>query len=98
VDLAGHPSILRVPAREIAPDNDLGDRLVTRNVGELSAYEIDLALNAGVAVGNRWIAAGLVRAAALNLCGETRIANALEGECRFASLDAAQNTGRAAIA
>ena len=29
VDLPGHPAIKRMPARELAPDSDLGDRLVT---------------------------------------------------------------------
>ena len=33
VDLPNHAAITRVPAREIAPDNDLGERLVTRAVG-----------------------------------------------------------------
>ena len=32
VDLPGHPSVVRVPARSLAPDSDLGDRLVTRGV------------------------------------------------------------------
>ena len=36
VDLPSHPSIMRIPAREIAPDSDLLDLPVTRNVGSLS--------------------------------------------------------------
>ena len=36
VDLPGHPNIIRVRARNLAPDSDLGDRLVTQGVGELS--------------------------------------------------------------
>ena len=35
VDLPGHPGVVRVPARDLAPDSDLGDRLVTQGVGEL---------------------------------------------------------------
>ena len=35
VDLPGHPNILRVPARSLAPDSDLGDQFVTQGVGEL---------------------------------------------------------------
>ena len=31
------PSVIRVPARSLAPDSDLGDRLVTQAVGELSS-------------------------------------------------------------
>src|SRR5207253_4439685 len=41
VDLPGHPSISRVPARELAPDSDLGARLVTQDGGELSDGEIE---------------------------------------------------------
>ena len=35
VDLPGHPAIVRVPARELAPDSDLGDHAVTQAVGSL---------------------------------------------------------------
>src|SRR5437588_1362537 len=47
VDLAGHPAIVRCPARDVQPDSDLGARLVTREVGNLSKDEIDAALEAG---------------------------------------------------
>jgi ApbE superfamily uncharacterized protein (UPF0280 family) len=73
VDLPRHPAVTRVPARDLAPDSDLGDRLVTREVGELCAEEITAALDAGVAKAEALIAAGLIRAAALHLQGETRI-------------------------
>jgi uncharacterized protein len=73
VDLPGHPGIVRVPAREIAPDSDLGDRLVTRGVGRLRPAEIDAALAAGAEIAEGLIDHGVIRAAALNLCGETRI-------------------------
>jgi hypothetical protein len=73
VDLPGHPAIARVPAREIVPDSDLGQRLVTRNVGRLTEAEVAEALASGEAVANELIARGVVRAAALNLCGETRV-------------------------
>jgi uncharacterized protein len=71
VDLPGHPNVLRVPAREVAPDNDLGDRLVTQAVGELTTGEISAALHAGEAVSRALLSAGLIRAAALHLRGET---------------------------
>jgi hypothetical protein len=73
VDLPGHPSIVRIPARDVAPDSDLGDRRVTQEVGELSRGEIAAALDAGVAVARRLLLGGLIRAAALRLCGETRL-------------------------
>jgi ApbE superfamily uncharacterized protein (UPF0280 family) len=73
VDLPGHPSIVRVPARDLVPDSDLGDRLVTQGVGELSKCDIAAALDAGVAVAQSLMSEGLIRSAALNVCGETNI-------------------------
>lgn len=73
VDLPGHPRIGRVRACELAPDSDLGERLVTQSVGELALNEIDDALSPGIRVAESLLVAGLVRAAALNLQGETRI-------------------------
>jgi hypothetical protein len=72
VDLPGHPAIERIPARELQPDSDLGDRPVTRGIGPLAPAEIDAALAAGAAVADTLIARGLTRAAALHLAGETR--------------------------
>jgi len=77
VDLPGHPSVERVPACELAPDSDLGERLVTQSVGELTREEIIEALAAGISVAQSLQAAGLIRSAALNLHGETRVAGAI---------------------
>ena len=41
------PTVLRVPARELAPDNDLGDRLVTQDVGASSPEKSPTALSVG---------------------------------------------------
>jgi ApbE superfamily uncharacterized protein (UPF0280 family) len=73
VDLAHHPAIVRVPACDLAPDSDLGDLLVTRGVGALTAAEIDAALAAGVAVAEGLVQRGLIAGAALHLAGETRV-------------------------
>jgi len=73
VNLPGHPSIQRIPAREIAPDSDLGDRLVTQAVGPLKPHEVDQALTAGVTTATTLLAEGLIRAAALHLSGQTRM-------------------------
>jgi uncharacterized protein len=73
VDLPAHPAIDRVPACELVPDSDLGSRLVTQNVGPLSEREIEFALSRGSAVARSFVARGLMLAAALNLCGETRV-------------------------
>src|SRR5258708_14478124 len=46
VDLPGHPAITRRRASDLQPDSDLGARLVTRDVGRLSAAQIDRARDA----------------------------------------------------
>lgn len=73
VDLPGHPAVTRVPAQAIQPDNDLGERPVTRGVGPLAPNEIAAALDAGVALSERLVGEGRITAAALHLAGETRI-------------------------
>src|SRR5215213_3229488 len=70
VDLPGHPAIIRCPARDLQPDSDLGARLVTREVGDLSCSEIGDALAAGAASARKLLAAGLIDGAALRLDGE----------------------------
>jgi len=76
VDLPNHPAIIRCPANELQSDSDLGSRLVTRDVGGLSAGEIEEALAAGEARARELFATGLIDAAALCLLGETRIVGA----------------------
>jgi len=71
VDLPGHPAIARCPACDLQPDSDLGARLVTRGVGELSECEVQDALESGAACARRLLAAGLIEGAALRLQGET---------------------------
>jgi ApbE superfamily uncharacterized protein (UPF0280 family) len=73
VDLPGHPEIQRLPAQGLKPDSDLGDSLVTQGVGELSCYEVESALDAGIVVARRLLEDGLIRSAALHLRGETRV-------------------------
>jgi len=73
VDLPGHPSIVRVPARSLDPDSDLGDRLVTQAVGKLSCAEIAAALDSGAVVAHSLLGRGLIRSAALHLQGDTRV-------------------------
>jgi uncharacterized protein len=70
VDLPGHPAIVRCPAHDLQPDSDLGARLVTRGVGELSAADIARALEAGADSARELLAAGLIDGAALRLYGE----------------------------
>ena len=73
VDLPGHPAVLRCPAHDLQPDSDLGARLVTREVGDLSHYEIEQALEAGADKARALLRLRLIESAALRLHGETRI-------------------------
>lgn len=73
VDLPDHPSVVRRPANEIQPDNDLGARLVTREVRELPLSDIKIALDSGADVARLLLRFGLIDGAALHLQGETRV-------------------------
>lgn len=73
VDLPDHPSVVRCPANEIQPDNDLGARLVTREVRELPLSDIKIALDSGADVARLLLRSGLIDGAALHLQGETRV-------------------------
>jgi ApbE superfamily uncharacterized protein (UPF0280 family) len=74
VDLPGHPSVMRLPARTLQPDSDLGDRLVTRQVVALGEADRRAALAAGAACAEGLIARGLILGAAVHLQGETAVA------------------------
>jgi hypothetical protein len=73
VDLPGHPAIRRIPANEIDPDSDLGDRPVTLNVGRLFESDIRVALQAGAAKAEALRQAGLIFGAVLLLRGHSKI-------------------------
>ena len=70
VDLPGHPAIVRQPANELQPDSDLGARLVTRHVGELSQSDIAAALESGAECARQLLDHGLIEGAVLQLCGD----------------------------
>jgi hypothetical protein len=70
VDLPGHPAITRQRANELQPDSDLGARLVTRAVGELSPAEIAAALESGAECARQLFDRGLIESAVLRLCGD----------------------------
>ncbi|WBL81691.1 UPF0280 family protein [Bradyrhizobium xenonodulans] len=70
VDLPGHSAIIRHPANELQPDSDLGARLVTRGVGELSQNEIAAALESGSECARQLFDRGLIEGAVLQLCGD----------------------------
>jgi len=70
VDLPGHPGIIRQPANELQPDSDLGSRLVTRNVSQLSRKDIAAALESGAECARQLFDRGLIEGAVLRLCGD----------------------------
>jgi uncharacterized protein len=79
VDLPGHPSITRQAASDLQPDSDLGHRLVTREVGPLSAAEVAAALDAGEGRAQALLASGLIEGCVLQLGGALRVVAAGSG-------------------
>lgn len=77
VDLPGSRSVTRRAAVELAPDSDLGRRLVTVDVARLSPAGRAAALDSGLAVAEAMYARGLIRGAFLGLQGEMRVAGPL---------------------
>jgi uncharacterized protein len=76
VDLPGHPDIGRVPASEIQPDSDLGDRPVVTHVGVLTPQEISGALASGIELAAAMLRQNRLVGAALFLRGEQRLTGA----------------------
>jgi len=72
VDL-DHPAIERLPARDLDPDSDLGERLVTVAVGRLDQDAISAALAAGAARAERLRGDGLIHGAVLVLARRRRL-------------------------
>jgi ApbE superfamily uncharacterized protein (UPF0280 family) len=71
VDLPQHPEVVRLPASEIDPDTDLGDRLITWDVGRLTRRDVATALDAGRRVADALVCEGRIDGAALMLRGQT---------------------------
>ena len=73
VDLPGHPSVIRTPACDIAPDSDLGARRVVTRVGPLSPQDVEAALTRGATTAHAMLEQGLILGAALFLRSSRRI-------------------------
>ena len=73
VDLPGHSAIKRVPANELAPDSDLGSRLVVVGTGVLDSSDIRNALARGRRRAELLCQRGIIRTAALSLAGEVEL-------------------------
>ncbi len=67
------PVVRRAPAVSLDPDSDLGERLVTVDVGPLSEAERDRALEAGLARAEAFRGKGRIIGAALRLGGALRV-------------------------
>lgn len=74
VDLPDHRAITREPACLLAPDSDLGDRLVTTGVGPLTRAETETALAGGKALADRLVSADVIGGALLTLNGVVTVA------------------------
>ncbi|MDF1747729.1 MAG: UPF0280 family protein [Alphaproteobacteria bacterium] len=72
-----HPAIRRQPANSLDPDSDLGDRLVTIDVGTLPPTDCAGALARGADVARHYHQAGLIESAFLSLQGQSRIVGPL---------------------
>lgn len=67
------PAIQRAPAVSLDPDSDLGERLVTRDVGPLGHEAVAAALEKGALYAQSLLARGLIRGALLALQGRGRV-------------------------
>ncbi len=70
---AQHEAIQRAPASTLKDDTDLGDLLVTTQVGPLPAVLIQQALDDGAKYAQYLLGEGLIFAAALTLQGQSRL-------------------------
>ena len=73
VDLPGHASIIRRRACDIKHDSDLGERLVTCGVSELTEDEVERALSAGERRAQTMLSTGHVKGVVLCLRGHRRV-------------------------
>lgn len=73
VDLPGHPGVARTQANTLSPDSDLGARLVTTDVRNLTKTEVQQALDRGTEFARTCLAKELILAATLTLGPETRL-------------------------
>lgn len=72
VNLLDHSAITRQRASDLAPDSDLGDRLVTIAVGVLRRSEVAQALEHGAIYARGLMTRNLIHSALLTLRGATR--------------------------
>lgn len=83
------PTVVRRPASELKDDTDLGERLVTVEVGDLAPEEIERALSAGAAHAQRLLDAGTIAAAMICLRASTRVVGGVAARATGGPLEAA---------
>ena len=67
VDVGPHPEISRQEACKLDPDSDLGDKLVTLDVGALRIDDVQRALDNGLGFAEECVDRGLIDGAVLHL-------------------------------
>ncbi len=72
VNLPGHANISRTMALEISPDSDLGEQLVTVDVGDLTDTDVETALNNGELLAQTCVHDGAIDGAMLILKNSIR--------------------------
>ena len=72
-DCPGAAGVERVPARDLDPDSDLGDRLVTVAVPQLGPAQIDGALAAGGDLARHMMKGGQIAGAVMELQGRIAV-------------------------
>ncbi len=77
VDLPGSAKVRRVPACDLSPDSDLGDRLVTVEVLPLTQAEKETAFENGLALARQMVIDGRILSSHLSLQGVTGYASPL---------------------
>ena len=73
VDCPGAAGVERVPARDLDPDSDLGDRLVTVALPQLGPAQIDGALAAGGDLARHMMKGGQIAGAVMELQGRIAV-------------------------
>lgn len=76
VDTEGAP-VVRRPARELDPDSDIPDHLVTTRVGSLSDDQVDSALAHGIGKARQLQDRGLILGSVVALRGKTSVSDSL---------------------
>ena len=90
VDAPSSRAVTRLPAVQLSPDSDLGNRMATVDVGRLSEAETTMALASGERCAKAMLQRGLIALAVLGLQGRRRVV----GTTKLCSDTAQKETSR----